>query len=78
MKTIKLPSTVTSIEKGSFFKREQSGTTIPSNPNLESIIYPGTTALTWDYAIGGLSSGVNPTAKNLPPYTYNGVSITAS
>ena len=73
MKTIKLPSTVTSIEKNSFLKREQSGTTIPSNPNLESIIYPGTTALTWDYAIGG-----NSTAKKLPPYTYNGVSITAS
>ncbi len=72
--TIKLPSTVTSLGLRSFFKSENSSTTTKSNPNLKSIIYPGTTALDWDWAIGGEDS----TTTHLPPYTYNGVSITAS
>ena len=72
--TIKLPSSVTSLGLRSFFKSENSSTTTISNPNLKSIIYPGTTALDWDWAIGGEDS----TTTHLPPYTYNGVSITAS
>ena len=68
LKTITLPATVTELSSNVFNK------TSNSNPNLTSIIYPGTTALPWDYALGG----VNPTTKNLPPYTYNGVSITAN
>ena len=68
LKTITLPATVTELSASVFSKTESS------NPNLTSIIYPGTTALTWDYAIGG----ANNTTKNLPPYTYKGVSITAN
>ena len=66
--TVKLPSTVTKIGGGAFYKKDTS------NPNLKNIIYPGTTALDWDWAIGGEDS----TTTHLPPYTYNGVSITAS
>ncbi len=68
LKTITLPATVTELSSNVFNK------TSNSNPNLTSIIYPGTTALPWDLAIGG----GNNTTKNLPPYTYNGVSITAN
>ncbi len=65
--TVKLPSTVTELSSNAFYKKDDS------NPDLTSIIYPGTTSFRWGEILGGSDS-----TTHLPPYTYNGVSITAS
>ena len=67
--TIKLPATIKTMGNRAFDKSEYS------NTNLTSIIYPGTTAFNWDDIIGSIAAG---TTTHLPPYTYNGVSITAN
>ena len=67
--TIKLPATIKTMGNRAFNKSEYS------NTNLTSIIYPGTTAFKWDDIIGSSGAG---TTTHLPPYTYNGVSITAN
>ncbi len=66
--TVKLPATVTSINRRTFYK------TTTSNPSLTSIIYPGTTKLTWLKAITNyIYENTDPV-----PCKYNDVSITAS
>lgn len=68
LEKVNLPSTVISIQSNAFSKNDSS------NPNLKSIIYPGTTPLKWDSAINGNYSYTTV----LPPVTINGVSITAN